>query len=228
MCSLSWIRAGGTLHVVMNRDERRSRAAARPPRRWVAREVPFTAPLDPEGGGTWIAVRDSGVVIALLNHHPVAPPAVASVPARPSRGQLVATLAGEAGVPDVRRLRAAGLGGFAPFRLFVAGPRTPPRVFTWDGSRLSHRRPEPALGFLTSSSWNPRAVVPARRARFRAFARQHGGRPTPEALARFHQDADDPRGSAWAIRMARDDARTVSTTVVDAGPAGVSIRYRAC
>jgi hypothetical protein len=190
--------------------------------------VEFTAPLDPEGGGTWIAVRDSGVVIALLNHHPARPIAASAGTAQPSRGRLVAMLAGEAGVPDARRLRAAGLQEFAPFRLFVAGPRTPPRVFTWDGSRLSHRRPDPALGFLTSSSWNPRAVIPARRARFRAFARRHGGRPTGEALARFHRDADDPRGGAWAIRMTRDDARTVSTTVIEAGPSGVSMRYRSC
>ena len=88
------------------------------------------------------------------------------------------------------------------------------------------RRLDPRLGFLTSSSWNPRAVIPARHARFRAFARRHP-RPTRADLTAFHAQADDPRGTPWAICMARDDARTVSTTVVDVGPSGVAMRYRA-
>jgi hypothetical protein len=212
--------------VVMNRDERCDRPTARPPRRWRGGDVGFTAPLDPAGGGSWIAVRDSGLVIALLNHHPPAGSMASAATDRPSRGRLVTALAGERGVPDARRLRAAGLTGFAPFRLFVAGPATPPRVFTWDGRLLRARRLEPALGFLTSSSWNARAVIPVRHARFRAFARDHGGRPTRAALLAFHDATDDPRGTPWAICMTRDDARTVSTTVIDAGRSGVSMRYR--
>jgi hypothetical protein len=99
-------------------------------------------------------------------------------------------------------------------------------VFTWNGATLSTRRLDPGLGFLTSSSWNPRAVIPARHARFRAFARAHP-RPTRADLLEFHAQADDPRGTPWAICMARDDARTVSTTAVDVGPSGVAMRYRA-
>jgi hypothetical protein len=227
MCSLSWLRGGGRLLVVMNRDERLDRAPAQPPQRWA--EYAFTAPRDPDGGGTWIAVRDSGLVIALLNHHPPARPgrAVARRRTGLSRGRLVTALAAEAGVPDAARLRRSMLEAFAPFRLFVAGPRAAPAVFTWDGARLSARRLDPRLGFLTSSSWNPRAVLPARHARFRAFVRQHGGRPSRAALVAFHADAGHPRGGAWAIRMTRDDAGTVSTTVVEAGQAGVRMRYRA-
>lgn len=227
MCSLSWKRDPTGIVVVMNRDERRDRATARPPRRWRGGDVGFTAPLDPDGGGSWIAVRDSGLVIALLNHHPPPAGSEASVAAdRPSRGRLITTLAGERAIPDARRLRAAGLAAYAPFRLFVAGPATPPRVFTWDGMGLRVRRLDPRLGFLTSSSWNARAVLPVRHARFRAFARRHAGRPPRAAIVAFHDEADDPRGTPWAICMARDDARTVSTTVVDTGRTGVSMRYR--
>src|SRR5215204_3069345 len=169
MCSLSWIRRRGTLIVVMNRDERRTRAAAHPPRRWPGTGSGFTAPVDGDAGGTWIAVKDSGVVLALLNHQ-LASGARALPPSRRvSRGLLVTALAVGDAVPDARRLRAAGLAAYAPFRLFVIGPTLPPRVFTWDGARLSARRLDPRLGFLTSSSWNARAVIPARHARFRAF-----------------------------------------------------------
>jgi hypothetical protein len=165
--------------------------------------------------------------VALLNHQATgatAPPA--GVP-RISRGTLVTALAGGHGIPDARRLRAQGLASFAPFRLFVIGPRLAARVFTWTGVDLSSRRLDPRVGFLTSSSWNPRAVIPARQAQFRAFRRAHP-RPTRADLVAFHQRDIDPRGTPWAICMSRDDARTVSLTVVEVGPAGVSMRYRAC
>jgi Transport and Golgi organisation 2 len=229
MCSLSWSRRRGALVVVMNRDERRDRAPARPPRRWRGEDGGFLAPVDGDAGGTWIAVKDSGVVLALLNHHSRGDSgAVAVAGARPriSRGLLVTTLTAEAGIPDAARLRAAGLAAYAPFRLFVTGPRVPPRAFTWNGATLSAHRLDPNLGFLTSSSWNARAVVPARHARFRAFARAHR-RPTRDDLLGFHAQAGDPRGTPWAICMSRDDARTVSVTAVEVTMAGVSMRYRA-
>ena len=229
MCSLSWIRRRDALIVVMNRDERRDRAPARPPRRWRGADGGFTAPVDGDAGGTWIAARDSGVVLALLNHQAPDDSGVAGAAGAGrliSRGVLVTTLAAEAAPPDAARLRAAGLASYAPFRLFVAGPRFPPRVFTWNGATLSTRRLDPRLGFLTSSSWNARAVVPARHARFRAFARAHP-RPTRADLLGFHAQADDPRGTPWAVCMSRDDARTVSVTVVEVTAAGVAMRYRA-
>jgi len=225
MCSVSWVRRREALIVVMNRDERHDRAPARPPRRWRGAEGWFTAPVDGGAGGTWIAATDAGVVLALLNHQPARQ---AATPAAPiSRGLLVSRLASEGGVPDAARVRAAGLGAFAPFRLFVVSRSRPPRVFTWDGVTLTGRRLDPRVGFLTSSSWNPRAVIAVRHARFRAFRRVHP-RPARADLVAFHGEAGDPRGTPWAIRMSRDDARTVSRTVVEVTAAGVSMRYRAC
>jgi hypothetical protein len=224
MCSLSWSRGGGALVVVMNRDERRERAPARPPRRWRGADGGFTAAVDGDAGGTWIAARDSGVVLALLNHQPGRG---ARSPAAPvSRGRLLTALAAEGGLPDAARLRGAGLTSFAPFRLFVAAPAASPRVYTWNGVALTSRRLDPRLGFLTSSSWNPRAVIPARQAQFRAFRRLHP-RPTRADLVAFHERASDPRGTPWAICMSRADACTVSRTVVEVTTAGVSMRYRA-
>ena len=196
MCSVSWVRRRDALIVVMNRDERRDRAPARPPRRWRGADGGFTAPVDGDAGGTWIAARDSGVVLALLNHQAPDDSGVAGTAGagrRISRGVLVTTLAAEAAPPDAARLRAAGLASYAPFRLFVTGPRVPPRVFTWNGATLTTRRLDPRLGFLTSSSWNPRAVIPARHARFRAF--------------RARAPAADARRPARVPRAGRRSAR---------------------
>ena len=230
MCSVSWVRRRDALLVVMNRDERRDRAPARPPRRWRGGVEAFTAPVDGDAGGTWIAAKDSGVVLALLNHQaPDDSGAVRPVGAgRPiSRGLLVTALAAEAAPPDAARLRAAGLRSYAPFRLFVAGPSVPPRVFTWNGAALRAHRLDPRVGFLTSSSWKPSAVIPARHARFRAFRRTVGV-PTRAELIAFHDQAETARGPAYAVRMARADARTVSRTVVEWCAGRVSMAYRAC
>jgi hypothetical protein len=208
----------------MNRDERRDRAPARPARRWPGG---FTAPVDPDGGGTWIAARDSGVVLALLNHQAGRGIGLPPAATRVSRGRLVADLAAETALPTAARLRATSLAAFAPFRLFVAGPSAPPRVFTWNGAVLTVRRLDPRAGLLTSSSWNPRQVIPARQARFRAFRKAHPA-PTREDLLALHDETDHRRGPAWAICMAREDACTVSTTVVEVMPPGlVTMAYGA-
>jgi uncharacterized protein with NRDE domain len=221
MCSVSWTRRAGALVVVMNRDERRDRAPARGPRWW---PDGFRAPVDVEGGGTWIAARPDGLVLALLNHHAGA--AAVAGRSRVSRGQLVATLAAGRAVPDAAALRDCGLEVYAPFRLLVIGRRGTPRVFTWDGRRLRSRALAAVAGFLTSSSWNSRRVIAARQARFRRFLRAHPA-PSRADLETLHGEATDPRGTAWAICMARDDARTVSRTVVDATGVPPTMTYRA-
>jgi hypothetical protein len=220
MCSVSWTRRGGGLVVVMNRDERHDRGRARPPRRWPGG---FLAPVDADAGGTWIAVRPDGVVVALLNHHAGDVPAAGRP--RVSRGTLVATLASAPGIPGVRALRACGLASYAPFRLLVIGRRGTPRVFTWNGARLTSRRLPARVGFVTSSSWNSRRVIAARQARFRRFLREHPA-PTRLDLVALHEEDTDPRGTAWAICMTRGDARTVSRTIVEATSDRPTMTYR--
>jgi hypothetical protein len=221
MCSVSWTRRAGRLVVAMNRDERHDRAPARPPRRWPGG---FLAPVDGAAGGTWIAARRDGVVLALLNHHAGGEPAQGEP--RVSRGHLVTTLAALPGVPGTGALRACGLPSYAPFRLLVVGRRGGPVVFTWNGRRLTSRRPPSRVGFLTSSSWNSRRVIAARHASFRRFVRAHPS-PTRADLIALLTDASDPRGAAWAVCMSRDDARTVSLTVVDVAGAVPKMTYRA-
>ena len=219
MCSVSWTRRSGALVVAMNRDERHDRAPARPPRRW---RDGFLAPVDGEAGGTWIAARRDGVVLALLNHHAGQAPVAGR--SRISRGRLVTTLAAGGRRPDTAAVRASGLAAYAPFRLLVIGATGTPMVYTWNGRRLTSRRLRGRAGFLTSSSWNPSSVIQARHARFRALRRAHPS-PTRAELVAFHRQAADGRGPAWAVCMWRNDARTVSLTVVEARAGRVRMVY---
>jgi hypothetical protein len=146
--------------------------------------------------------------------------------ARVSRGRLVTALAAGRRRPDGDALRAAGLTTYAPFRLLVIGRTRTPVVYTWNGERLTSRALDARTGFLTSSSWNSRRVIAARQARFRGFLRAH---PTPSGadLAALHAETDAARGTPWAISMSRDDARTVSLTIVQVGAAAATMIYRA-
>ena len=163
----------------MNRDERRDRAPARPPRRWRGADGGFTAPVDGDAGGTWIAAKDSGVVLALLNHQAPDDSGVVGTPApgrRISRGLLVDDAGGaNAAPPDAARLRAAGLRSYAPFRLFVAGPsRAAARVHL--ERRHAHdapARPAPRLPdqfVVEPARRDPGAARPLPRVRARAPA----------------------------------------------------------
>ncbi|NIP92410.1 MAG: hypothetical protein GWO24_02620, partial [Akkermansiaceae bacterium] len=68
MCTLTWWRGtAGSYEVFFNRDEKRTRSIADPPRVHERDGVRFLAPLDPDGGGTWMLANDRGLLVCLLN-----------------------------------------------------------------------------------------------------------------------------------------------------------------
>src|SRR3954464_5165969 len=67
MCTVSIVPVPDGCRLVCNRDERRTRAAAHPPRAFPTDVSWATYPQDPVSGGTWIGVNDDGLIVALLN-----------------------------------------------------------------------------------------------------------------------------------------------------------------
>src|SRR5262249_11399645 len=67
MCTVTVVPTPGAVRLACNRDEQRTRPPALPPqvrrfgRRWAA------FPVDPVGGGTWVAVNDTGLAMTVLN-----------------------------------------------------------------------------------------------------------------------------------------------------------------
>lgn len=69
----------------MNRDELHSRGTASPPTVRARDGVRVVAPIDADGGGTWIAANDHGLCVCLLNHYPDAgEPLLRTLDIRPS------------------------------------------------------------------------------------------------------------------------------------------------
>lgn len=214
MCTLSWHSQGTSLRVWFNRDEQRSRPLAEPPRRATAGNLSYLAPRDTAAGGTWIAANEVGLVGALLNRYSSSNDASTG---RRSRGTILPQLMAGHSLAEARDL----LGGmtcadFAPFILWLA-QGTEALQLDWDGQRLTESTP--AVPITTSSV---RSVeIPAFRAGLWHDADL--ARSFPDFASRhLFRDPDDP---ARGPLMDREDARTVSLTMLEVGADTLRMRY---
>jgi hypothetical protein len=223
MCTATWWAEADRLELFFNRDELRSRSPAQPPEvRHAPGGTACLAPLDPDGGGTWLAVNEYGLVLALVNHFPQ-PSTPAPGPERISRGQLVLALAdARSGAEVAARLGDTELARYEPFLLLGLGLTEPPRLRIWDGRALGACAGSSLRMPVTSSSFQTGRVIAARR---RAFARATAGRVAgPETLERYHR-THDPTDPVASVLMEREDARTVATMRVQLEPGAATMRY---
>ncbi len=222
MCTVSIIATGDGYRLVHSRDEQRTREPGRPPE--IRRAGPYRtiAPVDPEGGGTWVLARDDGLTVAIMNVNPEPPPGIDRASLR-SRGLIIPDLAGRAAdeIPDF--MAALDVSRYAPFRLIaVARPGCRVRVqsWTWRGRGvLESSTPRPPVCWVSSGLGD--SVVADRLPLFDEVVRTD---PTPAAQEGFHRYLWPGRG-AESVLMSRPDARTVSLTAVEAGPRGVRMLH---
>jgi hypothetical protein len=226
MCTVTWILDDHTVELWTNRDEQRSRTRAEPPAVRRGARLRYLAPRDVDGGGTWVAANEAGVVVCLLNHWEAEEP---RLPASRllSRGSVVADLAGRAestaaaakalGRLDLERLRG--------FQLLVLAAGSMPLHASWD--RHAFRLDDGAAVAmpLVSSSFELERVRAARQRAFRDLVRAHGG-IGPKTLDAFHR-SEHPEPGPLAVSMSRPDAATVSLTRVLVDPTSVALHYEA-
>jgi hypothetical protein len=226
MCTVSWLHEGGGYTLFCNRDEKRSRPAARAPEVRVSAGVRYLAPVDSGRGGTWISVNESGVVLCLLNGAVIrAPGAHPAAPGGRSRGLVVAALAGVRGVDAIAdALEELELDECAPFTLVALEPGAPASVAEWDGRSVSHFPKADEFAPLTSSSHDPGRVRESRLAEYARLTR--GGGPTAQALMEFHR-SHAPAAGAYSTCMHREDAHTVSFSRVTVNRERVRFDYTA-
>src|ERR1051326_3966193 len=67
VCTVSWTHQPGGYHLLCNRDEKRTRGAARAPELRLIGGTRCISPADSDFGGTWIAVNEWGLTLCLLN-----------------------------------------------------------------------------------------------------------------------------------------------------------------
>ncbi len=216
MCTLSFRAERDGYELFFSRDERRSRAPARPPALQASAGVRFLAPRDPDGGGTWLAANHCGVTVALLNRYGVTPRGEEFA----SRGELVQALASARSLREVEsRVCALPLASWRPFELAAFAPDEPVLRLGWDGLVLEVQRggSEP----LCSSAVADGQARAARRARFAELAPADSA-----ALEAFHREHAAGLGPLSTC-MHRADAKTVSLSRVRVTRERVTLAYAA-
>lgn len=222
MCTVSIVPTEGGYRMMHSRDELRSRSAETLPE-W--RELPAGQracwPTDPDAGGTWVGVREDGLVLGILNLNLRAQELP---PGRPeptvSRGLVIPELMGCSTLEDgVARLGEMQLLGMKPFRLMMgdlgsAGGRPRLAIARFDAMNLTFPRALSALDApecLASSGLGDH-LVQGRLPLFDELVR-----PDPSAANQgaFHRHQWSDR-TPYSVLMSREQARTSSITTIEA------------
>jgi hypothetical protein len=226
MCTMTVIPlSAGRVRIAFNRDERPTRTAALPPQTKAFGPRVGLLPTDPESGGTWLAVNDAALVLAVLN---VTPPGKPTFAKHRSRGTIIPVLL-ERDSPADALARFDDLldtTDFAPFRLVLVGNGLVADL-RWDGrermvmSRLLGGQPY----LFTSSGLGDHLVEGIRREWFdTCFAAPPADWPTVQD--EFHRHRW-PGREHLSVDMERATARTVSRAVIDLGEGEATFHYSA-
>lgn len=210
MCTLSFMPVQGGFHLLMNRDEQRSRSTALPPRLHPCGNLRAIYPSE-QGGGTWIGVNEAGLCAALLNWY--AKPPLSDRPAF-SRGLIIPTLLAAGNRQEASALlQSLPLDHLEPFRLFLfhAGERGI-TSFSSDSATLQELDlPWERSHWFSSGYDEPTATRSRTEASNCASAQSDAG--TLDWLRRLHR-SHQPEQGPFSICMHREDACTVSMTEV--------------
>lgn len=221
MCTVSWIHEGSGYQVLCNRDELDSRLPGVAPRELTCDGVRYLAPLDGNFGGSWVAVNEFGITLALLNR-----PGSGAHATR-SRGLLVRELMGAQSLEELEEtMTGRRLAAFAGFSMVALEPARTAVLFEWDGRQLTTSWNAEQQMPLTSSSFDPAGVEFRRREEFGVRA-QTAARLDAELLFEFHRShgLHGDRPSAYTTCMHRSGAQTVSFTWVEVAASQVRMFY---
>jgi hypothetical protein len=221
MCTVTFVARKKGYALGMNRDEQLARVVALPPSKKIINGCRILSPSEP-GGGTWIALNDSGVTFALINWY--------SITARVngetvSRGQVI-NAACTAKSPDTA-IAAVGqlpLKQINPFRLIGVFPTIKKIVeWRWDLKRLVRQRHLWHDQQWISSGFDEPMAQRVRGRTFRNVLKQKSA-GSLGWLRRLHR-SHAPECGAFSTCMHRTDAITVSYTEIVLATRHAAMRY---
>ncbi|MDQ8185144.1 NRDE family protein [Pelagicoccus sp. SDUM812002] len=223
MCTATWSVGGGNLSLYFNRDERKSRSEAVPPVVMDLDGTRLIAAIDPDGGGTWLAINEYGLCVFLLNNYG-SEAQLAEVPINPrSRGNLPITLASCSSRSKARaKLEEESFGCYRPFLVAIADAEGID-FYSWSGKAF--RASPPESGFVTTSSYRTDEIQKYRELRYKDLL---GGKSAlgPEDMKRLHIGTPHS-DAAFNPMMLRRDSRTRSVSHITVDDEHVSYHYQA-
>ena len=221
MCTVTIIPKAEGIRIAVNRDESNARRAATPPEIRGFGGPLALMPVDPESNGSWVAVSETGLALVLLNRNERLD-LRGSDPVR-SRGEIIPALLHCESIEECEEelFDVIDPGEFLPFRLLIMKDRILSEISS-DGRELRRfgaRSIEFPIMF-TSSGLGDAFVERFRRELFNDMF-YAGIRDTIESARVWIALQDEYHRHHWpllphlSVRMKREDARTVSTTVLD-------------
>jgi hypothetical protein len=222
---MTWIAGDDAYEVFFNRDERRTRRPAEPPRIRRSGEMRYIAPADGDFGGAWIAVNEAGLTLALENGYVDLDDRTREPEGGfTSRGLLLTSLIDESSAEGVlKRLDDAWLRQFRSFLLTIFDPRSEGVLASWMLGRLTVDRGIDRLMPLVSSSFETATVRRTRHDVFRRMAEREELDDTALHLA-YHRSHEPERGPGSPC-MHRPEAHTVSFSHIEVSPREVRFHY---
>jgi hypothetical protein len=223
MCTLSFVASEHGFLLAMNRDEQRTRAHALPPTIQRCGDLSALYPSEPSGG-TWVGINEAGLCVTLINWY--SQPQHQGTPAF-SRGAIIPQLLALGTREEMDRIvLSLPFDRLNPFRLFVIGKESADIAEYRTDNAGIERVDHPWVTNHWFSSGHDEASATATRGsvcRKAATERDAGTLPWLERLHASH----DPEAGSDSICMHRDDAVTVSMTLLKVSNSEAVMRYHA-
>ena len=223
MCTVTYIPSEKGVHITSNRDERYDRGAALEPEKYGdvnGRRLLY--PIDIEGGGSWIVLKDNGDAAVLLNGAMV--PHTRNLSYRRSRGLVLLELA--QAVNPLFCFTGMDLCEIEPFTLILYSGGQLMKCW-WDGITRQNQTVNPAKPHIWSSV--TLYDQPARENRERWFAewqRSWGSQtPSGEEILRFHRQTGVEDSFNGMVINRENKMLTVSITSVYISGSEASMAY---
>jgi len=221
MCTVTWTRrTPDSYSLWFNRDESIDRPPAQAPALYHHGPLNFIAPRDPQGAGTWLAVREDGITLAILNHYAAG---IEYQPQAPqSRGQILWHFAALPYPQLKSHIAELDPANYPPFFLLCIHPDEDAQISTWNGQHWTTQTVDESTFPISTSGFDTERVLQKRRHWFQKIT---ANKPTIDNLRKFHFyiDAQDRQSSPF---MSRQEAQTVSISHIDVSAPSIRFSYQ--
>lgn len=221
MCTVTFIPANGKIYITSNRDENSKRPLAIPPASYTINGTSIIAPKDPLGGGTWIAARQDGAAIVMLNgavekHRP-------HPPYRKSRGQVFCDVAFSHNM--FTAFENTDLFNIEPFTLVVWQNKKLHQL-RWDGTqKQTVEKAKDSAHVWSSCTLYSSSNIAYRQSFFNQWVRRQNNIDANNILD-FHLYTDVDGDAEKNIRINRNgEMITVSVSCIEIDNTGVKFNY---
>lgn len=214
MCTVTFVPSASGYFLTSNRDEKNTRAKALAPAAYIINDEELIFPKDADKGGTWIALKENGESLCLLNG--AFESFVDTGMYKISRGTIVLQIAATNNL--IEAFSNIDLIDTAPFTLVIVFDK---KLFEcrWDGKKKYCKQLDNTIAHIWSSATLYNPAQQGKRQYW--FEQWQINNPTPlqEDLFNFHKNTGDGNVEDDLIMNRKNNYFTVSIT-------GISVNYK--